>query len=144
MGQAIAARERPITWRDLSSERLLNHGSYGLISDPAFAALVQRSRVHVRNVMSLLALVPAGAGITVLPRLCQTQIDRNLAFLPIADPNARRVVGIVSRRGHQPLPAASTFLKVVNEVIEENRERLRLATTVPSKKQHRRRQSRIL
>jgi DNA-binding transcriptional LysR family regulator len=127
---ALAARSKPVLWRELNGERLLNHGSYGLIRDPSFAALIQRSRVHVRNVMSLLALVRGGAGITVLPRLCQMQSDRQLVFLSLADPNARRIVGIITRHGREPLPAANSFLKVVRAVIKDNHERLRLRTDV--------------
>jgi DNA-binding transcriptional LysR family regulator len=127
----LAAAEVPISWRELQKHRFLAHGSYGMITDPVFISIAEHAEVHVRNVLSLLALVKAGIGVTLLPRLYQFQSDERLRFVPVEDPNARRIVGIIVRRARHHSPATTRFLQIVRDVVWDNRERLGLDVTVP-------------
>jgi DNA-binding transcriptional LysR family regulator len=112
--------ERPITWADIRECPFLAHGSYGSISSSAFHAIAVGARAHVRNVASLLALVRSGTGITLLPRLCRRHGDAGIAFLPVADAQSRRTVGILTRRGHRLSPAAQRFIEVITSVVAEH------------------------
>jgi LysR family carnitine catabolism transcriptional activator len=127
----LASRQGPLQWADLEGYPFLAHGGYGTIADPAFFALVERAHVHLPNVMSLFALVKAGAGITVLPRLFEFQSDKSIRFLPLADPNARQVIGVISRSSHKHAPAALQFLQVLEDVVRDSHRRLGLVVTLP-------------
>lgn len=127
----LVAHQGRLRWSDLEGHCFLDHGSYGLIRDPSFFVLVERASVRVRNVLSLLALVRAGAGITILPRLYKFQSDEKLRFLPLADPNARRVVGVLTRRGRYSSPAPTNFLKVVHDVVRASHKRFSLDISFP-------------
>jgi DNA-binding transcriptional LysR family regulator len=63
----------------------------------------------VRNTTSLLALVRAGVGVTVLPQLVIEGAEGDISFLPVADTAARRRIEIL-RRAHsacRPPPETS-------------------------------------
>jgi LysR family carnitine catabolism transcriptional activator len=127
----LASLQGPLCWRDLAGQPFLAHGGYGSIDDPEFFALEERAHVHLPNVMSLFALVKAGAGVTILPRLFEFQSDKAIRFLPLADPNARQVIGVISRSAHKHAPATLQFLKVLDEVVRDNHRRLGLVIPVP-------------
>jgi LysR family transcriptional regulator, carnitine catabolism transcriptional activator len=124
-------RPVPVPWSDVAGREFLSHGSYGAIEAPAFLQIVGSARVHVRNVTSLLALVREGAGITLLPRLCRSESDERVAFVPVADPQARRVVGLVTRPNRTPSAATALFLSVLQEIIAERAEELHLTLLPP-------------
>ena len=73
----------------------------------------------VRNTTSLLALVRADVGVTVLPRLVVQSAERELVFLPVADPEARRRIDILCRAHAELSPAAQSFVDAVRRVAGE-------------------------
>lgn len=115
----LAALHRPVTWDDLSGRTFLANRGYGAIRDRRFQAIAEQAQVTVRNVLSLLALVKADVGVTLLPRLCRQPGDGALSFLPVADPQARRVVGLVERGSRMPSPAATLFAQALRGVLVE-------------------------
>jgi LysR family carnitine catabolism transcriptional activator len=122
----LARTRRPLAWRELEGYPFIAHGGYGLISDPAFFELVRRAQIHLPNVMSLFALVKAGEGVTVMTKLFELQSDSNLRFLPLADPEARQMIGIIGRTSRRHSPAALSFLGALEEVVRKNHSRLGL------------------
>ncbi|MGB7328127.1 MAG: LysR substrate-binding domain-containing protein, partial [Rubripirellula sp.] len=62
----------------------------------------------------LLALVRAGAGITLLPRQAVPAEENALKFLPIIDCKAERNVYVVSKPNRLLLPAARAFLAKID------------------------------
>ncbi|HLI11664.1 MAG TPA: LysR family transcriptional regulator [Alphaproteobacteria bacterium] len=109
----------PIPWREVVRRKFLGNGSYSALSTPEFLSIIGQSEVHVRNVTSLLAMVRAGVGITLLPRLCRLQGGEGLRFLPVDDANAYRVVGMIAKQGRAHLPATNRLVEVVLDVIAE-------------------------
>jgi DNA-binding transcriptional LysR family regulator len=99
-----------LTWRDMESHTLIANGLCEMINDPDFAPILAKSRLRVRNTTSLLSLVREGVGITVLPRMAVTELQDDLAFLPLADLTARRTVHMIAPRAHVLMPAARAFL----------------------------------
>lgn len=101
----------PRHWSALDGRTVLANG----ISDAQGAAQPAPPPGHaplvVYNVLSLLALVRAKIGVTVLPRLSTTGMPADIGFIPIDEPDARRTVGVITRTGETLSPAAAAFLK---------------------------------
>lgn len=100
---------RPLTRQDLRAHRLISNNSTAGYSglDPDGPDRV--SAISARNVISLLALVRAGAGATILPALATRAIDQDLCALELHDPTALRTVGFVMRRGGSISPICAAF-----------------------------------
>lgn len=78
------------------------------------------SRLLVRNTTSLLALVKAGVGVTVLPRLAVPDAGRDgLVALGFRQPGLRRTVGVFRRAGMQLSLAAREFLGLLDEYVTQ-------------------------
>ena len=92
---------------------LISNGLSRSVPDPAYRALEQHSRLMVRNVTSILALVRRGFGVTLLPRLSVPRDDNQIRFLPLAVSGIRRNVGVISRAGTTLSPVARAFCKVL-------------------------------
>jgi DNA-binding transcriptional LysR family regulator len=106
----LALRSGPVGWNDLSGERIIGNNAAEAIASGDYRALLAASALKARNVISLLALVRAGAGVTLLPRLATVSLGPDLVALPLADPMAEREVGIVLRQNHNPSPICAAFL----------------------------------
>jgi DNA-binding transcriptional LysR family regulator len=64
--------------------------------------------------ISLIAMLEQGIGITTLPSLAFPQGNEQLVFLPLSEPKVERQIGILCRKGHSLSPAAAelmSFLK---------------------------------
>ena len=112
----LAASDRPLNWDALADWPFIANGLCGHIAEKAFQRVFTESQLMVRNTTSLLALIRAGVGVTVLPRLVVRSGERELAFLPVADPEARRRIDILRRIHTKLSPAAESFADAVREV----------------------------
>ncbi|MEZ5738210.1 MAG: LysR family transcriptional regulator [Burkholderiaceae bacterium] len=113
----LALLGRPVKWADIRDKALiLNAGSQG-IDNPEHRQLAARSRLFVRNLTSLLALVQAGTGVTVLPALDAVVHGPQVVGLPLADPLARQVIGLLTRQGAAQAPAVRAFDDLVIEML---------------------------
>jgi DNA-binding transcriptional LysR family regulator len=106
----LAARRDPLAWEDLAEARLIGNDAAEAIEAEACRALIAGSAVRARNVISLLALVRAGAGVTLLPRLATVSMRSDLVALPLADRQARREVGVILREDRSMSPVCRAFL----------------------------------
>ena len=110
-----------LTWRDMGDQVFIANGLCDLISDPDFKPILENSRLMVPNTMSLLGLVRAGLGITVLPELATRGASHDLVFLPLLDATARRQVHIASRPERQALPSVWAFRRLVQDKVALDR-----------------------
>lgn len=110
-------RSAPVSWAMLRERTLLGNGITGLIDSAQFTDLVSKAPITVYNVLSLLALVRAGVGITVLPRLSLPTSERDLAFIELEDPQARREVGLLSRASEVASPAMEAFVRELRRIV---------------------------
>ncbi len=99
----------PIAWSALASWPFIGNGVCRPIADETFQRIFAGSQLMVRNTTSLLALVRADVGITVLPRLAVDRAEDTLCFLPVADATARRRIDILRSAYHTLPPAALAF-----------------------------------
>mgnify|MGYP003575650015 CR=1 FL=1 len=108
-GSPLTARRALLSWDALEGcEMIMNEASRSLPS-PGFRALTGHARFTVRNVPSLLAMVQSGIGVTLLPALATVNLPDSLRALPLADPAALRIVGLISRHGKVASPVAMAF-----------------------------------
>lgn len=105
----LARLARPVTRQDMRAHRLISNKSTAAYSGFDADGPDRWSTLSARNVISLLALVRAGAGATILPALATRSIDEDLCALELHDPLALRTVGFVLRRGGNSSPICAAF-----------------------------------
>jgi len=105
----LACAATPLKRADLKEHQLISNKSTTGFYDLEHSGPHQASTLSARNVISLLALVRAGAGATILPALATRTIDGDLRALALDDPAARRTVGFVLRRNGNPSPICAAF-----------------------------------
>jgi DNA-binding transcriptional LysR family regulator len=105
----LARHGRPLAREDVQPHRLISNNSTAGYSSFEGSDPERGSVLSARNVISLLALVRAGAGATILPALATRAIDEDLCALVLDDRSARRTVGFVLRQGYTPSPICRAF-----------------------------------
>ena len=79
---------RPLIWQDLSDAVFIRNEASDAIELPELRRQYFKARMVVRNITSLMALVRAGMGITLLPSLATTTLPRPIAAAAPAWPPA--------------------------------------------------------
>lgn len=115
-GHPLAGRSGPLGWRDLNGFEFIANGACRHIDDPQMRRLLADASLMVRNTTSLLALVAADAGITVLPRMAVDEQDPNLRFRLLEGPVRFRELVLLRRAGVTPTPAVEAFEAVLTAV----------------------------
>lgn len=119
---------RPVEWTDLADHDLIANNSYMRTAIPDILSRESKApKLEILNIISLLAVVRAGVGITILPALSRHQDKSGLAFLRIADPTARRTVYMLTHADRSLSPAAQRFADVLKSVISEHAEEYQLS-----------------
>ena len=112
-GSPLTRLKRPLKWTDLGEETVIANGLSRAIADPAYRKLEEGSRLMVRNVTSILALVRRGVGVTLLPSLSVPRDDKRIRYLALAGSGIRRDVGVISRADSTLSPVAGAFCDVL-------------------------------
>lgn len=102
-----------LTWDNIEGENFIANGLCEQISDPRFRSVLAASRLSVPNTASLLALVRAGAGITLLPRMAVPSDFSDLVFLPLTDTSLQREVWLATPQRQWLTPATSAFVEAI-------------------------------
>lgn len=120
----LARLGRALRWQDLRAEELIVNESARVIAAPDYAEMVDRARLTIRNVTSLMAMVRANAGVTLLPALACTTLPAGLTALEIETGGVTRTVGLIRRGNSTPSPLARAFVSLLNEqlqpILEQN------------------------
>ena len=106
----LAHHVAPLRWEDLSAHALIMNETLVNLSSEGFRHLSARSTLTVRNLLSLLAMVRAGVGITILPGLATVELSADLVARPLADPICFRQVVMVTRPGRATNPLANKMI----------------------------------
>lgn len=114
-GNRLADMGRPIRWEDLTGQELILNEASRVIPAPQYAALANHARLTMRNMTSLLAMVQAGMGITLLPALACASLPAGLTSLALLDESSRRIVGTVTRSGTAESPLTRAFHTYLDE-----------------------------
>jgi DNA-binding transcriptional LysR family regulator len=127
IGSPLVASPAPLSWDALEGyEMIVNEASRSLPS-PGFRALARHARLTVRNVASLLAMVQSGIGVTLLPALATVNLPVSLCSVPLADPAALRIVGLISRQGKIASPVTAAFREIFAAAVRRRAKHLGLS-----------------
>ncbi|MFX0546960.1 LysR family transcriptional regulator [Roseovarius sp. S1116L3] len=111
----LAARWDRLAWADLAGIDFIANGLCAQITDADFQPVLTASRLMVRNTASILSMVRAGAGVTILPRLAVPPEFQDLAFLPLAGTAACREVWVVMPPDAEVSPAVQALARVIRD-----------------------------
>ena len=100
-------------WHDLKGLPFIANGLCKQIEDPAFLPLLAESALNAVNTASILALVRAGMGITLLPELVLRPHHDDLCFVPLAGDCARREIWMVTPPPEAMVPAALSLKQAI-------------------------------
>ncbi|MCZ8440420.1 LysR family transcriptional regulator [Achromobacter xylosoxidans] len=105
-GHPLAGR-KSVTWREIAGLPLVGTVAHRQLADYPQAAFMMERQVFVSNMMSLLAMLERGVGVTVLARLGVPPDSPGLVFVPLARPRIERELGITRLAGRSLSPAAA-------------------------------------
>lgn len=103
------AGEAELSWQQLRGERLIGNGTSRLLAGTEAEELVADAQFYMSNMISLLAMLEAGMGITTLPRFAFPLEHSQLRFIPLSEPLVTRDIGIVCL-ANRSLPVAAQAL----------------------------------
>lgn len=98
-----------LNWHELTEERFIANGTSRLLENTAAASLVNNNDFYISNMISLLAMLEAGGGITTLPRLAFPVDNEALRFIPLSEPSLVRRIGIIKPARRSLSPSAQAL-----------------------------------
>lgn len=103
----LAGSTGPVNWNMLENERLIaNSLSAGINAEPS-RALHDMALLTAQNLTSIMAMVRAGIGITILPEMAVRALhSSDLTFRPLTDPTATRQIHLLRKADVTLSPAA--------------------------------------
>ncbi len=107
------ARRKQLTWDALCDQPFIAHGLSPKIQDAAFAPILEGATLTVHNTGSILNLVRAGAGLTILPRLAMLPHSEGLAFVPLKTTPASREVFLFTPEPNRQTPATKAMVAAI-------------------------------
>jgi|TARA_R110001632_G_scaffold153168_2_gene270951 LysR family carnitine catabolism transcriptional activator len=107
------AQQESLHWTSLKRHRLINNGTSRLLEDSEASPLLALSQFYVSNMISLIAMLEAGFGVTTLPWYAFPQENTKLCFIPLADPHVVRRIGIVLLKNKSLTPPARALLDFI-------------------------------
>ncbi len=114
------ASQPTLGWKELQGEKFIRNGTSRLLLNTAATSLVEYSAFYISNMISLIAMLEAGAGITTLPQLAFPEQSTNLCFIPLHDPEVVRRIGLVKVANRSLAPAAQAMEAFVLEKLSGN------------------------
>lgn len=104
---AQARSGAPLSWQDITPHRFIANELSAQISAPQSQELHEASLLKIHNMTSILAMVRAGLGMTLLPEMTADLAESSgLAFCPLADITARRQIHLLRKSDTPASPAA--------------------------------------
>ena len=125
----IAAKGAVLDWSDLEGEALIMNEAARAVTSAPFQRLAGAARLSVRNVASLLAMVQAGMGVTLLPALATVNLPNTLTVRALADPACLRTVGLHWRDGKVLSPVTQVFRHEFTAAARRHAQSLGIGTT---------------
>ena len=116
---AMAAKPQPIEWRDLEGTNLIMNEALRAVPQQNFKHLAERSHLSVRNVSSLVAMVVADMGVTLLPHLATINLPPEVTCLSLADASCCRTVRMIQRPDKVVSPLAKAFQEVFGRSVRK-------------------------
>jgi len=122
----VCRRDHPLAgeqpgqqWADLEGHTLIKNGTVRLLDGTHGQQVMAAAQFSVSNVISLLAMVRAGLGVTALPSLALPENDPELCFIALAGPVVEREIGLLTPKRQTLAPAAKALRECMLERLEE-------------------------
>ena len=112
---AAYSAEPALNWNSLPNAPLIANPLCERIDAPALQDALANASLRVHNTMTLLAMVRAGLGVTILPKMVIGAATHGLAFVPIEGPLVRRELHLLTRVRDTPSPATAAFKTFLTE-----------------------------
>ncbi|MEM7733479.1 MAG: LysR family transcriptional regulator [Pseudomonadota bacterium] len=107
------AGEKRLTWDALRDQTFIAHGLCPLIEDEAFQPILENATLMMHSTGSILNLVRAGVGLTILPRLAMLPQSGDLAFVPLNTTPASRDVFLFTPEANRQTPATQAMVAAI-------------------------------
>lgn len=114
------AGRKELNWQELRDHKLIGNGTSRLLRDTEAEPLLSSSQFYVSNMISLIAMLEQGLGITTLPWFAFPEGNANLAFIPLQDPYILRQIGIIQLSNKTLTPAANSLIQFIIENARQN------------------------
>lgn len=108
----LAARDE-IDWQELQDHRLIGNGTSRLLEETEAKPLIGQSQFYVSNMLSLIAMLEAGFGVTTLPWYAVPRDNQKLKFIPLSSPKVVRQIGIVQMNNKTLSPPAEALMNYI-------------------------------
>ncbi|MGB0960143.1 MAG: LysR family transcriptional regulator [Halocynthiibacter sp.] len=109
-----------LTWADMKNYRFIANDLSRLITAPEFQDIHASAQLSMHNITSLLAMVRAGIGITILPEMTlMTSDTRGFTFNPFPDSLPRRQIHMLRKADTPASPAARELEKQIFATVTE-------------------------
>lgn len=100
-------------WKELRKQRLIRNGTSRLLEDTEAKPLLSDSQFLISNMLSLIAMLEEGLGITTLPWFAFPKNSSKLRFVPLTTPKVVRHIGIVQLKNKSLSPAAEALANFI-------------------------------
>lgn len=107
------AGQDSLTWDALRDQPFIAHGLCHLIEDTEFQPILEQATLMMHSTGSILNLVRAGVGLTILPRLAMLPQSGDLAFVPLTTTPASREVYLFTPEAHRQTPATKAMVAAI-------------------------------
>lgn len=125
LGHALARNKGPLAWADIASQTHISMPLPSSVRQYADAALLQHRvrfapRYEVEHLATINAMVAEGLGVAALPELAAVVARRaGLVQRPLVDPDLRRPIGLITRRGRSLSPASAVMVEYLREEMQK-------------------------
>ncbi|WP_027856884.1 LysR family transcriptional regulator [Marinobacterium jannaschii] len=107
------AQQKEVHWKALREHRHISNGTSRLLEDTEARSLLGHSQFYVSNMISLVAMLEAGFGVTTLPRYAFPKESNTLTFVPLVTPEVIRRIGIVKLTNKSLTPPAQALVDFI-------------------------------
>lgn len=115
----MASKPEPVEWHALEGANLIMNEALRAVPQENFQHLAERSHLSVRNVSSLVAMVVADMGVTLLPNLATINLPPEVTCRSLADASCCRTVGIIQRPDKVVSPLAKAFQTIFTSSVRK-------------------------
>ena len=122
-GHPLTRHKPCVVWTDLGGYELVANPTMELLRDSAAARHLPVPHLFLNNMISLIANVEGGAGVTVLPELAFPRRNARVVFRRIEAPAVRRGIGLVKRSDRALAPAAQAMWDLVGATLRQGEKR---------------------
>lgn len=102
-----------LEWAHLEGHTLITNGTVRLLDGTRAQSVMATAQFSVSNMISLLATLRAGLGVTALPQLALPADDPDLRFIGLENPRIEREIGIITPKRHTLSPAAKAMRETI-------------------------------